>query len=49
MCVNFKNKTMYRYQSPPSFQHGNTLKTGVLLVNLGSPDAPEAPAVRRYL
>lgn len=24
-------------------------KTGVLLLNLGTPDAPEAPAVRRYL
>ena len=24
-------------------------KTGVLLVNLGTPDAPEAGAVRRYL
>jgi ferrochelatase len=44
-----KNKTMFRYKSPPAFQHGNVLKTGVLLTNLGSPDAPEAPAVRRYL
>ena len=24
-------------------------KVGVLLVNLGTPDAPDAPAVRRYL
>lgn len=34
-----------------SFQHGQTggPKTGILLCNLGSPDAPDAPAVRRYL
>jgi ferrochelatase len=43
------NKTMFRYTSSSAFQHGNSLKTGVLLTNLGSPDAPEAPAVRRYL
>lgn len=24
-------------------------KTGILLVNLGTPDAPTAPAVKRYL
>jgi ferrochelatase len=40
---------MHRYKTPPAWQHGNELKTGVLLVNLGSPDAPEAPAVKRYL
>jgi len=40
---------MSRYTSTSAFQHGNSLKTGVLLTNLGSPDAPEAPAVRRYL
>ncbi|MEW6704824.1 MAG: ferrochelatase [Pseudomonadota bacterium] len=33
----------------PSFAHGSVPRTAVLLVNLGSPDAPEAPAVRRYL
>jgi ferrochelatase len=43
------NKTMFRYTSSSAFQHGNSLKTGVLLTNLGSPDAPEAQAVRRYL
>ncbi|HEY4370933.1 MAG TPA: ferrochelatase [Burkholderiales bacterium] len=40
---------MARFHPPPKYQHGNMRKTGVLLVNLGSPDAPEAPAVRRYL
>ena len=28
---------------------GQTLKQGVMLVNLGTPDAPTAPAVKRYL
>lgn len=28
---------------------GNPRRTGVLLVNLGTPDAPTTPAVRRYL
>ena len=30
----------------PKVEHG---RTGVLLINLGTPDAPEAAAVRRYL
>jgi protoporphyrin/coproporphyrin ferrochelatase len=29
--------------------HGQRAKTGVLLVNLGTPDSPTAPAIRRYL
>ena len=37
----------------PTFQHGQAPKatstTAVLLCNLGTPDAPTAPAVRRYL
>jgi len=37
------------YPVEPPFTHGAPLKTGVLLVNLGTPDAPTAPAVRRYL
>ena len=31
------------------FQHGSRLRVGVLLVNLGTPEAPTAPALRRYL
>ena len=31
------------------FRHGSLLRVGVLLVNLGTPDAPTAPALRRYL
>lgn len=29
--------------------HARTARTGVLLINLGTPDAPTAPAIRRYL
>jgi ferrochelatase len=36
-------------QSEPAFEHGVPAKAGVLLVNLGTPDAPTAPALRRYL
>ena len=33
----------------PTFAHDRAPKIGVLLVNLGTPDAPTAAAVRRYL
>ena len=33
----------------PEFQHGQTPRTGILLVNLGTPDAPTPAALRRYL
>ncbi len=33
----------------PLFHQASPRKTGVLLVNLGTPDAPTAPALRRYL
>jgi ferrochelatase len=33
----------------PPHTHGQAERTGVLLCNLGTPDAPTAPAVRRYL
>jgi len=33
----------------PDFKHGQPPVTGVLYCNLGTPDAPTAPAVRRYL
>ena len=38
-----------RSPSPPVHQHGQAPFTAVLLCNLGTPDAPTAPAVRRYL
>jgi ferrochelatase len=37
------------YLPEPPFVHGSPSRTGVLLVNLGTPDEPTAPAVRRYL
>jgi len=33
----------------PSYKHGSASRTGVLLVNLGTPAAPDAGAVRRFL
>lgn len=33
----------------PPFRHGSRARVGVLLVNLGTPDAPTASALRRYL
>jgi ferrochelatase len=38
-----------RYLPEPKHQHGTVRKTGVLLVNLGTPDAPTPRALRRYL
>lgn len=32
-----------------NFKHGRTSKLGIVLVNLGTPDAPEPKALRRYL
>jgi ferrochelatase len=33
----------------PAYAHGQVPRIGVLLCNLGTPDAPTVPAVRRYL
>lgn len=33
----------------PIYQHGTQMRTGVLLINLGTPDAPTANALRPYL
>jgi protoporphyrin/coproporphyrin ferrochelatase len=38
-----------RYSSPSGFSHRQPDAVGVLLANLGTPDAPTAPALRRYL
>ena len=40
---------MDRYQSEPVHTHGSAEKTAVLLVNLGTPEAPTAAALRSYL
>lgn len=37
------------YLPEPKHQHGSIAKTGILLVNLGTPQAPTAAAVRPYL
>ena len=38
-----------RLSKEPPYAHGTLPKTGVLLVNLGTPDAPTKKALRRYL
>lgn len=40
---------MPRFLPEPAYQHGSIAKVGILLVNLGTPDAPTRAAVRRYL
>ena len=37
------------FKQEPPFSHGQAPVTGILLCNLGTPDAPTAAAVRRYL
>ena len=37
------------FQTEPAYHHGSAARTAVLLVNLGTPDEPTAPALRRYL
>ena len=37
------------YQGQENFDHRQPRKTGVLITNLGTPDAPETGALRRYL
>ena len=40
---------MARYQPEPAYRHGSAAATAVVLINLGTPAAPTAPAVRAYL
>lgn len=37
------------YQGPTGFKHQQAEKTGILITNLGTPDAPTGAALRRYL
>jgi ferrochelatase len=37
------------YLPEPNHQHGSVARAGILLINLGTPDAPTAAAVRAYL
>ena len=43
------NTRMAFFHPEPAYTHGQPARTAVLLCNLGTPDAPTAPAVRRYL
>ena len=38
-----------KYFGEADYRHGQPRKAGVLLTNLGTPDEPTAPALRRYL
>jgi ferrochelatase len=40
---------MPRYAPEPPFSHGSQPRIGILLIQLGTPDAPTPPAVRAYL
>lgn len=40
---------MSRFLNDKDYFHGKSACTGVLLVNLGTPDAPDKPSLRRYL
>ncbi|RPI13383.1 MAG: ferrochelatase [Lysobacterales bacterium] len=40
---------MSDYLGTPDYVHGTPERLGVLLVNLGTPDAPDTASVRRYL
>ncbi|RUO55495.1 ferrochelatase [Pseudidiomarina homiensis] len=37
------------YRGYPTFAHNQPDKIGVLITNLGTPDAPDTPSLRRYL
>lgn len=37
------------FQPEPPYKHSQVARTGILLINLGTPDAPTAKAVRPYL
>ena len=38
-----------KYQSSPDFTHNQDDKVGVLVTNLGTPDAPKKAELKRYL
>ncbi len=37
------------YLPEPPYRHGQAARIGILLINLGTPEAPTAPALRTYL
>jgi len=40
---------MAYFNPEPEYKHGDQLKVGILVANLGTPDAPTAKALRKYL
>jgi ferrochelatase len=40
---------MKKFLGTENFAHGQTIKTGILICNLGTPDAPTKQAVKKYL
>lgn len=40
---------MAYYKNEPPYTHGDQTKVGILLANLGTPDAPTAKALKKYL
>ena len=40
---------MRKFRGRPDYDHQQSAKTGILVVNLGTPDAPDARSIRRYL
>ena len=40
---------MTRFWQEPAYPHGQAPRTGILIVNLGTPAAPTAAALRPYL
>ncbi len=40
---------MRKFRGNPDYDHQQQAKTGILLVNLGTPDAPNTRSIRRYL
>jgi len=38
-----------KYTGQQNFDHSQSPRVGVLLTNLGTPDAPESKALRQYL
>ncbi|GGY22460.1 ferrochelatase [Paludibacterium paludis] len=40
---------MSRYLTEPEFRHDSSLRTGIVLINLGTPDSPTPGALRPYL
>ena len=40
---------MSYFNPEPPYKHGDPPKIGIILANLGTPDAADAPSLRRYL